>query len=100
VARWLELTSLARMLLRLRESKPLSKAFATRNSRYIASVLEGLRSAGFVREAVASNMRYVYLAERACGLLLLLGYSPEELMCGDTALKRISRGASVASGTV
>jgi len=45
VARWLEPTGLAKTLWRLRQPKPLSKAFATRNSRRIASALERLRSA-------------------------------------------------------
>jgi len=45
VARWLELTGLTKTLWRLRQPKPLSKAFATRNSRHIASALERLRSA-------------------------------------------------------
>jgi len=70
VARWLELTGLARTLWRLRQPKPLSKAFGTRNTKYIASALDMLRSAGFVREAVAGDLRYVYLTERACGLLV------------------------------
>jgi len=35
-ARWLELTGLVRTLWRLRELKPLSKAFATRNTRHTA----------------------------------------------------------------
>jgi len=99
VARWLELTGLAKTLWRLREPKPLSRAFGTLNTRHIASVLERLRSAGFVREAVVGNTRYVYLTERACGLLALLGYSSEEVACGDTALRLIRRGASAASAT-
>jgi len=33
-----------------------------------------LRLAGFVRGAVVDNVKYLYLAERACGLLALLGY--------------------------
>jgi len=37
VARWLELTGHARTLWRMRKPKPLSRAFGTRNSRYIAS---------------------------------------------------------------
>jgi len=97
VARWLELTGLAKALWRLREPKPLSRAFATRNTRYIASALERLRSAGFVKEAVVGDVRYVYLTERACGLLALLGYSPEELVCGEQALKLIRRGDGAAS---
>ncbi|UNQ72932.1 hypothetical protein [Infirmifilum sp. NZ] len=32
VARWLELTGLAKTLWRLREPKPLSRAFTTRNT--------------------------------------------------------------------
>jgi len=83
VAGWLEATGLAKTLWRLREPKPLSRAFGTRNTRHIASALDRLRSAGFVREAVVSNVRYVYLTERACGLLALLGYSPEEMVCGE-----------------
>jgi len=35
-----------------------------------------------VVEAVAGDVRYVYLAGRACGILALFGYSVEELMCG------------------
>jgi len=54
--------------------------------------LERLRSAGFVREAVVGNVRYVCLTERACGLLALLGYSIEEAACGDTALRLLRRG--------
>ncbi|PLJ77983.1 hypothetical protein [Infirmifilum sp. SLHALR2] len=90
---WLELTGLVRTLWRLRQPRPVTKAFGTRNSRYIASALERLRSAGFVKEVVVGDTRYVYLAERACGLLLLLGYSPEELMCGEAALRLIWRRA-------
>jgi len=45
IARWLELTGLTKTPWRLRQPKPLSKAFATRNSRHIASALERLRSA-------------------------------------------------------
>jgi len=97
VARWLELTGLTKALWRLREPKPLSRAFGTRDSRHIASVLERLRSAGFVREAVVGNTRYVYLTERACGLLLLLGYSLEDLVCGDTALRLLGRGGGPAA---
>ncbi|WP_460025252.1 hypothetical protein [Infirmifilum sp. SLHALR2] len=44
-------------------------------------------------------MRYVYLTERACGPLVLLGYSLEELMCGGAAFRLISRLASSASST-
>jgi len=91
VARWLELTGLAKTLWRLRQPKPLSRAFGTRNTRHIAAALERLRSAGFVREAVMGNTRYVYLAERACGLLALLGYSLEEVACGDAALRHLGR---------
>jgi len=98
VARWLELTGLAKTLWRLREPKPLSRAFGTRNTRHIASALGRLRSAGFVREAVVGDVRYVYLTERACGLLALLGYSIEELACGEHALKLIRREAGAASG--
>jgi len=96
VARWLELTGLTKALWRLREPKPVSRAFATRNSRYIASALERLRAAGLVREAVVGDVRYVYLTERACGLLALLGYSIEEVACGDSALRllRHSGGSS------
>jgi len=75
VARWLELTGLTKTLWRSREPKPLSRAFASRNTRYIASALERLRAAGLVRGAVAGGTRYVYLTERACGLLALLDYS-------------------------
>jgi len=98
VAGWLELTGLTKTLWRLREPKPLSKAFGTRNTRHIASALERLRSAGLVKEAVVGDVRYVYLTERACGLLALLGYSPEELACGEQALKLIRRAAGAASG--
>jgi len=87
-------------LWRLRQPRPLSRALATRNTRYIASALEKLRSAGFVKEAVVGNVRYVYLRERACGLLALLGYSLEEVACGDAALRLIRRGAGAASGAV
>jgi len=92
VARWLELTGLTKTLWRLRQPKPLSKAFSTRNSRYIASALERLRAAGLVRETVVGNVRYVYLTERACGLLALLGYSVEEAACGESALRLLRRG--------
>jgi len=98
VARWLELTGLTRTLWRLRQPKPLSKAFGTRNSRHIASALERLRSAGLVKEAVVGNARYVYLTERACGLLLLLGYSVEELACGEDALRLLGSYRSKLSG--
>jgi len=74
VARWLELTGLAEAPERLREPKPLRRAFGTRNSRYTASALDRLRSAGLVKEAVVGDTRYVYLTERACDLLVLLGY--------------------------
>jgi len=89
VAKWLELTGLTKTLWRLREPKPLSRAFGTRNTRYIVSALERLRSAGFVEEAVVGDVRYVYLTERACGLLALLGYSVEEVVCGEGALKAL-----------
>jgi len=95
--RWLELTGLAKTLWRLRQPKPISRAFGTRNTRHIASALERLRSAGFVKEAVVGNVCYVYLTERACGLLALLGYSIEEVACGEVALRLIRRGASAAS---
>jgi len=98
VARWLELTVLTKALWRLREPKPLSRAFATRNSRYIASALERLRAAGLVKEAVVGNVRYVYLTERACGLLALLGHSIEEAACDEAALMLIRRGAGATSG--
>jgi len=94
VARWLELTGLTKTLWRLRQPKPLSKAFSTRNTKYIASALERLRSAGFVKEAVVSNVRYVYLTERACGLLALLGYNLEEVACGEAALRLLRRDRS------
>jgi len=97
VAGWLELTGLTKTLWRLREPKPLSRAFGTRNTKYIASALERLRSAGLVKEAIVGNLRYVYLTERACGLLVLLGYSIEELVCGESALRLIRRGAGAAS---
>jgi len=97
VARWLELTGLTKALWRLREPKPLSRAFGTRNTRRIASALERLRSAGFVKEVVVGDARYVYLTERACGLLVLLGYNLEEVACDDAALRLIRRGAGVAS---
>jgi len=96
VARWLELTGLTAVLWRLRQPKPLSRAFGTRNSRYIASALERLRAAGLVREAVVGDVRYVYLTERACGLLALLGYSPEEVACGESALRLLKRGGGPA----
>jgi len=96
VARWLELTGLTKTLWRLREPKPLSRAFGTRNSRYIASALERLRAAGLVREAVVGDVRYVYLTERACGLLALLGYSIEEAACGESALRLLRRGGGPA----
>ncbi|UNQ73742.1 hypothetical protein [Infirmifilum sp. NZ] len=47
---------------------------------------------------MVGDARYVYLTERACGLLVLLGYSLEELACGDAALRLTRRGASAASG--
>ncbi|PLJ77104.1 hypothetical protein [Infirmifilum sp. SLHALR2] len=99
VARWLELTGLTAMLWRLRQPKPLSRAFATRNTRHIASALERLRSAGFVKEAVVGNVRYIYLTERACGLLSLLGYSIEEVACGDTALRLLRHCGSEPAAT-
>jgi len=60
--------------------------------------LERLRSAGLVREAVVGNVKYFYLNESARGLLALLGYSVEELACGEHALRLIRRGAGVALG--
>ncbi|PLJ77271.1 hypothetical protein [Infirmifilum sp. SLHALR2] len=96
---WLELTGLARVLLRLREPKLLGKAFGTRNTRHIASALDKLRSAGLVREAVVGDVRYVYLTGRACSLLALLGYSLDEVACGEAALRLIRRAAGAASGT-
>jgi len=60
--------------------------------------LKRLRSADLVKEAVVGNARYVYLAERACGLLVLLGCNPEELACGGQALRLIRRAAGAASG--
>ncbi|PLJ76912.1 hypothetical protein [Infirmifilum sp. SLHALR2] len=45
VARWLELTGLTATLWRLRQPRPLNKAFAARNTRHITSALERLRSA-------------------------------------------------------
>jgi len=98
VARRLELTDLAKALWRLREPKPLSKAFAMRSTKYIASALKRPRSAGLVKEALVGDTRYVYLTERACGLLALLGYSLEEVACGDTALRLIRRLTSAISG--
>jgi len=95
-ARWLELTGLTKTLWRLRQPRPLSRAFGTRNTKYVASALERLRSAGFVKEAVVGNVRYVYLTERACGLLLLLGYSSEEVACGESALRLLRRGGGPA----
>jgi len=97
VAGWLEPTGLTKTLWRLRRPKPLLKAFGMRNTRHATSALERLRSAGLVREAVVGNMRHVYLTERACGLLALLGYSIEEAACGDAALRFIRRGASATS---
>jgi len=96
VARWLELTGLTKTLWRFRQPKPLSKAFGTRNSRYIASALERLRAAGLVREAVVGDARYVYLTERACGLLALLGYSVEEVVCGEAALRLLRHSGGPA----
>jgi len=98
VARWLELTGLVKVLWRLGQPKPLSRAFGTRNTKYIASALERLCPAGLVKEAVVGDVRYVYLMGRACGLLALLGYSVEEVACGEQALRTLRRGASVASG--
>ncbi|UNQ73069.1 hypothetical protein [Infirmifilum sp. NZ] len=98
VAGWLGLTGLTGALCRLREPKPLSRAFGTRDSRHIASAFERLRSAGFVREAVVGDVRYVYLTEQACALLALLGYSVEEAACGESALRFIRRAAGAASG--
>jgi len=46
---------------------------------------------------VVGNVRYVYLTDRACSLLALLGYSIEEVACGDAALRLIRRGAGAAS---
>jgi len=46
---------------------------------------------------VVGDTRYVYLTERACGLLVLLGYSIEEVACGDAALRLIRRVASATS---
>ncbi|WP_460025521.1 hypothetical protein [Infirmifilum sp. SLHALR2] len=43
------------------------------------------------------NTRYVYLTERACGLLLLLGYSIEEVGCGESALRLIRRATGATS---
>jgi len=54
VARWLELTGLTKALWRLREPKPLSRAFATRNTRYVASALERLGSARGSRRTAPS----------------------------------------------
>jgi len=99
VARWLELTGLAKTLWRLRQPRPLSRAFGTRNTRYVASALERLRLAGFVREAVVGDARYIYLTERACGLLALLGYSVEEVACGDEALRLLRRGGVCSVAT-
>jgi len=99
VARWLELTGHARTLWRMRKPKPLSRAFGTRNTRHIASALDKLRSAGLVREAVVGDVRYVYLTGRACSLLALLGYSLDEVACGEAALRLIRRAAGAASGT-
>ncbi|PLJ77140.1 hypothetical protein [Infirmifilum sp. SLHALR2] len=97
VARWLELTGLTRTLWRLRQPRPLSNSFSTRNSRYIAVALERLRSAGLIKEAVVGK-RPLRLPHRgACGLLVLLGYSSEELMCGKATLRFIRRRASAAS---
>ncbi|WP_460024347.1 hypothetical protein [Infirmifilum sp. SLHALR2] len=47
---------------------------------------------------MVGDTRYVYLTERACGLLALLGYSLDEVACGESALRLIRRGASAASG--
>jgi len=65
VAMWLELTGLVKTLWRFWEPKPLSKAFGTRNTMYIAATLERLRVAGLVREAIVGDTCYIYLAERA-----------------------------------
>ncbi|PLJ78649.1 hypothetical protein [Infirmifilum sp. SLHALR2] len=87
VAKWLELTGLVKQLLRLKQPKPVSRAFGTRNMAHIARTLGRLRSLGLVEEATLGNVRYVYLTERACKLLALLGCKPEGLACGDAALK-------------
>jgi len=58
-------------------------ALATRNTKHTASALESLRSAGLVREAVAGDVRYVYLTERAYD---------------ESALRLTRRRASAASG--
>jgi len=87
VAKWLELTGLVKQLLRLKQPRPVSRAFGTRNMAHIARALYRLRSLGLVEEATLGNVRYVYLTERACKLLVLLGRKPEELACGDVALK-------------
>jgi len=95
---WLELTGLTRAPWCLRQPKLLTEAFGTRVTRHIAATLERLCPAGFVKEAVVGNVRYVYLAERACNLPVLLGYSIKEVACGDAALRLIRRAAGAASG--
>jgi len=45
---------------------------------------------------VVGDVRYVYLTERACGLLALLGYSIEEVACGESALRLLRRGGGPA----
>jgi len=40
-----------------------------------------------VKEVVVGDTRYIYLTERACSFLALLGYSLEELACGEVALR-------------
>ncbi|UNQ73311.1 hypothetical protein [Infirmifilum sp. NZ] len=37
------------------------------------------------------------LMDGACGLPVLLGYSAEEVLCGDATFRLIRRGASAAS---
>jgi len=50
-----------------------------------------------VKEVVVGDTRYVYLAERGCGLLALLGYSIEEVACGEVTLRLIRRVAGATS---
>ncbi|UNQ72670.1 hypothetical protein [Infirmifilum sp. NZ] len=57
VSRWLKLVSLARNLWRLRQPKPLSKSFATKNTRQTASGPERRRLADFVKRSIGRQRR-------------------------------------------
>jgi len=65
IAKWLGLTDLTRTLWHLRQLRPLSKAFGTRNTRHIASAFERLCTAGFVRNVVG-DVHYLYPAACLC----------------------------------